>query len=70
MPPGPFDLILCRNLVYTYFDVETRTRISDAIRQRLAPGGVLIVGARESVDPPAPGLTPYAACRGAYVSEP
>ena len=67
MPPGPFDLILCRNLVYTYFDGETRARLTEALRRRLAPGGVLIVGAREDIDPPAPGLAPCSACRGAHV---
>jgi len=51
MPPGPFDLILCRNLVQTYFDEVTRDRVSEGIRQRLAPGGVVIVGAHEEAVP-------------------
>jgi chemotaxis protein methyltransferase CheR len=69
MPAGPFDLILCRNLVYTYFDGATQSRVTEGLRRRLAPGGALIVGAHERVDPPAAGLTPDAACRGCYVHE-
>ena len=39
MPDGPFDLILCRNLVFTYFDEALQRRISKQLRERLRPGG-------------------------------
>jgi len=45
--PPPFDLILCRN-VLIYFDVATRKRILSGIRSRLAPGGLLLLGASET----------------------
>jgi chemotaxis protein methyltransferase CheR len=47
MPPGPFDLILCRNLAFTYFDAELERRILRGVHQRLRPGGLLVVGAHE-----------------------
>lgn len=51
-PDGPFDLILCRNLVLTYFDealqIEVMKRVVEALRQ----GGALIVGSHESLPPP------------------
>jgi CBS-domain-containing membrane protein len=68
MPPGAFDLILCRNLVYTDFDEPTRATMTEAIRRRLVPGGVLIVGAHEQIDALSHSLAPYAGCRGAHVN--
>lgn len=45
-PPGQFDLILCR-YVLIYFDEPTRARVVAALRDALAPGGVLLIGAGE-----------------------
>lgn len=44
---GEFDLIFCRN-VLIYFDVETKKRILGQIRQVMAPGAYLALGAAES----------------------
>jgi chemotaxis protein methyltransferase CheR len=49
MPDGPFDLILCRNLVFTYFDAAPQRRISDQLRHRLRPGGFLVLGSHEAL---------------------
>ena len=49
MPEGPFDLILCRNLVFTYFDDALQRRISDQLRERLRPGGFLVLGGHEAL---------------------
>lgn len=49
LPPGPFDLVLCRNLVFTYLAVSEQLRIAAAIAERLTPGGELVVGAHESL---------------------
>ena len=48
-PAGPFDLILCRNLVFTYFDADTRARCLRRLLAGLAPHGWLATGSHESV---------------------
>ncbi len=45
---GRFDLVFCRN-VLIYFSRETKTRIIEHLANALMPGGVLILGASESV---------------------
>jgi chemotaxis protein methyltransferase CheR len=49
MPEGPFDLVLCRNLVLTYFEEALQRRILARISRRLSPGALLVVGRRESL---------------------
>lgn len=44
---GPFDLILCRNLAFTYFEPGLQLQVARAIHDRLLPGGVLLLGVRE-----------------------
>jgi chemotaxis protein methyltransferase CheR len=47
-PLGKFDVVLCRN-VLTYFDGPTKTEVLERICQQLNPGGLLVLGASESV---------------------
>ncbi len=51
MPDGPFDLILCRNLAFTYFDRALQQRIAAGIDARLRPGGYLVIGGHERLPP-------------------
>jgi chemotaxis protein methyltransferase CheR len=48
---GPFDLILCRN-VLSSFGSEARAHALAALTRALAPSGVLMFGAREDLPPP------------------
>ncbi len=62
-PDGPIDLILCRNLAFTYFAAEQQTAVLGAIAARLAAGGYLAIGAHEQLpagaeDPDTPGDVP------------
>jgi chemotaxis protein methyltransferase CheR len=45
---GPFDLVLCRN-VLIYFDVETKRGILDHIHRALHPTGTLVLGCAETI---------------------
>ncbi len=47
MPDGLFDLVLCRNLVFTYLDERLQREIGHAIHKRRVPGGVLGIGRRD-----------------------
>ncbi|MFO7245971.1 MAG: protein-glutamate O-methyltransferase CheR [Thermaerobacter sp.] len=57
-PPGRFDLVLCRN-VTIYFNAAGRDRVYRCLSQSLVEGGLLFIGATESLLSPAPyGLSP------------
>lgn len=49
LPPGPFHLILCRNLVFTYFAEELQARILARLHGLLLPEGALVIGIHESL---------------------
>lgn len=55
-PKGPFDLILCRNLAFTYFDETQQHQILRLLAGELAPGGALIIGRREQLPVDGPAL--------------
>jgi chemotaxis protein methyltransferase CheR len=44
---GPFDLVLCRNLAYSYFDGPTQEALTSAFHSVMLPGSVLVVGGDE-----------------------
>ena len=50
-PAGPFDLILCRHVVFTYFDQEVQEEVSRQMVARLRAGGALVIGKQESLPP-------------------
>jgi chemotaxis protein methyltransferase CheR len=58
--PGPFDLVLCRNLAFTYFDEPTQLRLARALAASLQPGGILVVGRGERLPSDSEGLTQQA----------
>jgi chemotaxis protein methyltransferase CheR len=65
-PEGLFDLILCRNLVFTYFDETLQRKTMQGLSDRLAPGGALIIGNLESLPDGAWGLAPWFTRAGVY----
>jgi chemotaxis protein methyltransferase CheR len=55
-PPGPFDLVFCRNLAFTYFEESLQREVAASLRAVLRTGGVLVVGAHEELPAGTPGL--------------
>jgi chemotaxis protein methyltransferase CheR len=47
-PPGGFDVVLCRN-VLLYFDSAVRRQVFDRLAGAVRPGGLLVLGAGETV---------------------
>jgi len=65
-PRGPFDLVFCRNLAFTYFDPELQREVARGLTASLHPGGALIVGAHEAVPEGVAGLAPWPGIRCVY----
>lgn len=70
MPEGPFDLILCRNVVLTYYRPPLRDVLMARIVSRLRPGGALVVGAHESPPPGTGNLVAWPGTRMIYRKQP
>ena len=49
LPDGPFDLVLCRNLAFTYFDEALQRETAKKLAGALVDGGALVLGRRESL---------------------
>ena len=49
VPEGKFQLVLCRNLVFTYFDEISQRETLQRLTGKLTPGGALIIGKLESL---------------------
>lgn len=47
VPCGSFDLVLCRNLAFTYFDEPLQAQILDRISHVLREQGALVIGIHE-----------------------
>jgi chemotaxis protein methyltransferase CheR len=57
-PEGPFDLVLCRNLAFTYFDEPTQRRIMAHLAEQIPANAFLVVGRHET----APSGCPFVSC--------
>jgi chemotaxis protein methyltransferase CheR len=55
-PPGQFDLILCRNVAFTYFSDAVQRNVLDRIAERLRADGFLVIGRHESLPTKIPSL--------------
>ena len=47
MPDQVFDLVLCRNLAFTYFNETEQLHFLERLRYHIKPGGYLIIGSNE-----------------------
>ena len=46
---GLFHIILCRNLVFTYFDIDVQIEILSHLKKHLFPSGILVIGIHETL---------------------
>jgi chemotaxis protein methyltransferase CheR len=69
-PEGSFDLILCRNLVFTYFDDSLQRKTMHTFAEKLTPGGALIVGKLESLPKVPWAFEPWSKRLGIYRKTP
>lgn len=66
LPNDSFDLILCRNLVFTYFDELQQRKILQQLLSRLRSGGWLLLGVHEMVPTDTDGLKVVSKRLGLY----
>ena len=60
-PGGPFDIVLCRNLAFTYFDEDLQREVLMSIAGSLVPEGALVIGTHEKLPVDAEGFAPWMA---------
>ena len=66
VPEGPFDLILCRNVAFTYFEARLQRSTLERILSVLRPGGVLVIGLKERLPEGATGVAGWVPHLGIY----
>jgi chemotaxis protein methyltransferase CheR len=59
VPTGRFDLVLCRNLVFTYFDEPLQCALLARIKGLMQAGGALVIGIHEQLPDGITGLTAW-----------
>jgi chemotaxis protein methyltransferase CheR len=65
-PRGPFDLVLCRNVAFTYFAPAAQRAVLERLAAAVRPGGALVIGLHEALpDPPAP-FEPWPGARAVH----
>jgi chemotaxis protein methyltransferase CheR len=57
-PNGPFDLILCRNVAFTYFEAPLQRQVLRCLVEHLASPGYLVIGVQERLPEELDGLVP------------
>jgi chemotaxis protein methyltransferase CheR len=68
-PPGPFDLILCRYVAFTYFSPPLQEQVLLRLREQLLPDGYLVIGGDERLPRDDPGLAPLAGAPQIFVRQ-
>jgi chemotaxis protein methyltransferase CheR len=65
-PAEPFDLVLCRNVAFTYLAADGQRTALARLTRALRPGGALTIGLHESLPEPHDGLAPWPATRAIF----
>lgn len=66
LPERHFDLILCRNVVFTYFSPELQMRLARQLTNRLHPGGALVIGLHENLPADTEGIERWPNARAVF----
>jgi chemotaxis protein methyltransferase CheR len=64
-PGGPFDLVLCRNVAFTYLDEDRRRAVLAGMASAVRTGGALVIGLHEAL-PPSPWFAPWPGARAVH----
>jgi chemotaxis protein methyltransferase CheR len=59
MPTETYDLILCRNLVFTYYDEDLQRALLQRLQGVLRPDGALVIGIHEQLPTGVSGFTEW-----------
>jgi chemotaxis protein methyltransferase CheR len=65
-PDGPFDLVLCRNVAFTYLDEDRRRAVLAHLARALRAGGALVIGLHEALPEPPTGFEPWPGVRAVH----
>jgi chemotaxis protein methyltransferase CheR len=65
-PNGLFDIVLCRNLAFTYFDAALQIATAQKLYDALVDGGALVLGRHEALPAEAIQFGPWSAGRNIY----
>jgi chemotaxis protein methyltransferase CheR len=65
-PGGPFDLVLCRNVAFTYFDEPAQRATAARLAGALRAGGALVLGKHEALPAGVEGFEPWSAGERIY----
>jgi chemotaxis protein methyltransferase CheR len=65
-PRGPFDLVLCRNVAFTYFAPDAQRAVLDRLGDAVRLGGALVVGLHETLPAPTAPFAPWPGARAVF----
>ena len=66
MPAGLFHLVLCRNIVFTYFDEDRQRQSAANLAEQMPSGGILVLGKHEHLPSDLPGFETVSAHLAIY----
>jgi chemotaxis protein methyltransferase CheR len=66
-PNGPFDIVLCRNLAFTYFDNGLQLATAQRLHDALIAGGALVLGLHETLPDEVAGFSTWSAGHRVYL---
>jgi chemotaxis protein methyltransferase CheR len=66
IPAGPFDLVLCRNVIATYYAPTVQREIMTRAASRMRPGAALVLGIHEALPGDLAGFAPWPGARAIY----